>query len=125
MEEESPVKIPLICAALALTGCASVDQLRQQAPFQSELTLCEKAILGQGPIVMVAREELNRRGANCNQHMAAIAAVQANNAQQTQLGLQLLQAAQPRPVVTPPPSSQLPVNCSSRAVGNTVQTSCF
>lgn len=132
------MKIPLICAVLALTGCAaaSIDQLRSQTPYQSELTLCENAILSQGPISMVSREELNRRGANCNEHMAAIAAIQdnnarqaahtaqqANNTQQLLLGLQLLQAAQPQPMYPMPMPAQS-VICTSRPGAGGLTTVC-
>jgi len=51
----------------------------------------------------------------------AQAARQASNAAGTAATLQFLQAIQPRPA--PPPRA--PVNCTSRVIGNTVQTDCW
>lgn len=51
----------------------------------------------------------------------AQAARQASNAAGTAATLQILQSIQPRPA----PAPRAPVNCTSRRVGNTVQTDCW
>lgn len=104
-------------ALLALAGCANVEQLRAQAPYQSDFEVCRMMVMGQGPIQGVASEEASRRRLDCSPHLATIQTMQRQQAMETASGLQLLQMAQPKPPVFAPPTS---VTCRSMYRSNGV-----
>jgi hypothetical protein len=115
------MRVPLILAALALTGCQSVDQLRALAPQQTDYTICESLVMGHPGMRQVAAEEMQRRRLDCSPYQASIQMRQNQSAAQTATGLMLLQASQPQPVM---PLMRPPLSCSSRNVMGTIYTDC-
>jgi hypothetical protein len=115
----------LVLAGVALLGgCQSVEQLRALAPQQSDYTICSSMVAGNPNLRQVAAEEQQRRRLDCTPHLGMIAAQQQSNALQTATGLQLLQMAQPQPVM-PAPMPPMSVICTSRpGPGGTSSTVC-
>ena len=116
--------------AAVLGGCAMSPQrandLVQAAP---EWEVCYVAVSGKGQQVMrqAVYAEIERRRIDCNQHMPMVLArmqqdgINAANANaQAQLGLQMMNAARPRPAA--PMSPQ--VVCRSVNMGTYVRTVC-
>ena len=109
-------------ALMALSGCA----IEPPPPVSSlaNSDLCYRAVAGSN---RYSNEqlmgELNSRGENCQQFMPMIQAkIQANQAQGA-LGMQMLQAAQPRPA----PAVQMPsfgTQCQTRWVNGVAYTNC-
>ena len=104
----------LILAPLLLAGCAMSPQ---QMAAQSTFDVCR---LGMGgPHSQVAQQEANRRGVDCAPYYGAILARQANENAATANIMRALNP--PAPQVIAPQQT----NCTSRRVGNTVQTQCW
>jgi hypothetical protein len=107
------MRIALFAAVAALAGCAATPQQMAQ---QSNWDVC-RFTMG-GPHSQVAEYERQRRGLDCTPYYPSIAAkLQAENAAVANY----LRATQPPPAALPPQQ----VNCTSRNVGGTVQTSCW
>lgn len=120
------MRIVLLAAAAALAGCAgvgNVEQLRAQAPQQSDFNVCRMMVMGQGPIQGVASEEASRRRLDCTPHLATIQAMQRQQAMETAAGLQMLQMAQPVPPMVAPPSPTVTCHSVRRPYG-AVDTVC-
>lgn len=121
------MRLVLIVAVVALTGCQTMEQLRATAPQQSDYEICRASTYGGPALVQVAWEERTRRGLNCEPYMASIQmnhqARQQQAAQEAASGLQLLQMSRPQPMMGPPMFPQ-PISCSSRNVMGTIYTDC-
>ncbi len=96
---------------IALAGCASVP-----ATEVSNFELC-RYTMGGGQNARTAEAEAARRGLDCRPYYGAIQQQQANQNAAIQ---QYINTLQPRPRPAPQPG----VFCTSRRVGNTVQTDC-
>ena len=121
------MRIALIIAVVALTGCQSAQQLRALAPQQSDYEICRASMQGGNQTLQtVAWEERNRRSLDCGPYMASIQMQQQNDANRAALGLMLMQQARPQPVYQAPalPLPPQPISCSSRNVMGTVYTDC-
>jgi hypothetical protein len=98
-----------------LAGCAT----QIPADQASNWDVC-RHMMGGGQYAVVAQQEAQRRGLDCAPYFPAII-------QQRQAESAALQDAAryfaPRPMQLPPPPMQ--TNCTTRQVGNTLQTSCF
>lgn len=89
--------------------------------------LCYVSIVGRPEYRQAANQVIGERQLDCNQHMAMVQArmaadqnAAARSQAQTALGLQMMQAAQPKPA----PPMNLPVNCRSYWRGTYWQTVC-
>lgn len=117
-------------AVAALVGCAkpmSHFQANDLAQASPEWELCYVAVSGKGQPVLrnAVYAEIDRRRIDCNQHMSMVLArmqqdgVNAANANaRAQTGLQMMNAARPRPISNPT------TNCRSVVNGNVVNTVC-
>lgn len=111
------MRLLLIPALLVAGGCAT-----EIPPGQvSNYGICEYT-MGGGNNARVAQAEAARRGLDCTAYYPAIAAQRANSAAAMNNAAQYFLA--PR---GPARVSQFPrqTNCTSRAVGNTIQTDCW
>ena len=114
------MKTIFIATMVILAGCATVDDVR----MTNSAELCYRVATGKfvGLPARVFYAELDSRNEDCSRYSGMIQSrVQADQASINQ-GLMLLQAAQPRPATTPARQS---TNCTSRVVGNTMQTDCW
>lgn len=98
-----------VFGAIALSGCAASPQFMAQ---QSNWDVC-RFTMG-GPHSGLAQSEAQRRGLNCASMYSAIS---AQNQAQTAATANLIRSMQP-------PPAQQPLSCTSRQVGNNVQTDC-
>jgi hypothetical protein len=110
----------LTAAVLLLSGCATVEQMRAAPSAQ----LCYAIASGKTGGIRTGDiyQELASRGDNCEKYAAMTNARLQSDAASMAYGQQLLQAAQPKPAPTPLINQ---TNCTSRVVGNTVQTNCW
>lgn len=126
--------LALACSA-ALVGCATepkplpvlTPDIAQQ---MSAADLCLGLSTFRPGNASVAQQEVYRRGINCNDHAAAIQALQQARAQreavilQNSLNRPAYQPYQVNPYQIPTPQMPRQTNCTSYRVGNTVQTDC-
>lgn len=99
-----------------LGGCVSMTS--EDMAAQSAFTVCRYTMTG-GPFSGLAEQERARRGLDCTPLYPAIAAKMAND--NAAVGAYLNSMNRPAPAFIAPQQA----NCTSRAVGNTVQTSCW
>jgi hypothetical protein len=105
----------LIPALLVAGGCTT-----QTPPGQvSNYGICEYT-MGGGNNALVAQAEATRRGLDCTAYYPAIAAQRARESAALENAARYFA---PRPAPVSPFPRQ--TNCTSRAVGNTVQTDCW
>lgn len=109
------MRIAIGLAALALAGCAGP---RPAAEF-SNIDICKYTMQG-GQNATVAQAEANRRGLDCTRYYGAIQAQRNSEAAALQNAANYFN--RPAPPMPLPPQ---PINCTSRRVGNTVQTDCW
>lgn len=122
------MRVACLIVALGLAGCAaSPEQIRIGALQAQDWELCYASLVGRDGYRQAANQVIGERQLDCRQHMqmvqARIAADQASAARsqaQTETGLQMLRAAQPR--LAPP--MNLPTNCRSYWRGTYWQTVC-
>lgn len=119
-----------LAAVVALAACAapmSPQEAYAIASRSADWELCYVAISGRGSAELrgAVNSVMQSRRVNCNDHAAIVSAKMrqdaANSAAQTQLGLQLMQAGQARPIAPQPAMS---ANCRSYNRGTYVQTVC-
>lgn len=104
-----------VAAVFVLAGCASSPEY---VAGRSNFDVC-RLTMG-GPHAVAADAEARRRGLDCRQFYGAIMQRQANENAATDAAIRALRPAQP--AAQPP---RPPMNCTSRRVGNTVQTDCW
>lgn len=109
-------KIAIISVAL-LAGCASMSS-EEYVAGRSNWDVC-RLTMG-GPHSRNAEIEAQRRGLNCAPLYQAISADEASRRAAAMQILQNRQRAQPMPAYQMPQQTR----CTSRAVGNTVETVC-
>lgn len=117
---KNPIALLITCAVIA--GCASPEQLRQQAMNTSDPDLCYYAAAGDANVRQAAYYAIQQRGVNCNAYAAIVAARIQQNNNNAQLGLQLIQAGRPQPAPQTPQA--LNANCRSYNRGTYIQTVC-
>ena len=121
------MRLALVMAGLALAGCQTppnVDQLRAQAPMQSDFSICKTLVVGNALMQQLASEEQQRRRLDCAPHMPTIQTQIQNDANRAAMGLQMLQMSRPQPLPMPTYQMPQPISCSSRNVMGTVYTDC-
>ena len=104
-----------ILSLVLAAGCASSPEY---VAGQSNFNVC-RLTMG-GPHARAADAEAARRGLDCRQYYGAIQQQLANENAATNAAIRAL-----RPQPTPAPAPRAPVNCTSRVIGNTVQTDCW
>lgn len=109
------IRVSAIVGALLLAGCASSPEY---VAGQSNFNVC-RLTMG-GPHARAADAEAARRGLDCRRYYGAIQQQLANENAATNAAIRAL-----RPQPSPAPAPRAPVNCTSRRVGNTVQTDCW
>lgn len=120
-------------AAAVLAGCTTLtpERAQQMAQQTPDWELCYVMLSSKFPPVarQAVTNEVGRRRVDCNQHLQLVmlkmnqdSADEAQRARNAALGLQMLQAAQPRPAAPLPMPTQ--TRCRSMVVGNTLQTVC-
>lgn len=122
-------KLVLICA-VALCGCETMQPRPQrEVMFVPNFDLCYGLVAGDKDFKPATISmELNRRGEDCTKELPLVQAkIQANqarradsNAQMTQ-GIQLLNAASPRP---PAQALRPPIQCETRYSYGVARTEC-
>ena len=110
----------ILLAAISLTGCATMQDVKNASTPE----LCWRAGTGRtgGLNPAILWREIAERGGDCSQQQGSINATLQQDANQTNMGLQLLQMGQPRPAPMPMPPQQ--VNCQTRYYMGTAYTSC-
>lgn len=111
------MKKAMLFIAVALAGCATMEDVKRASTPE----LCWRAGTGRtgGLPASVLWREIAERGGDCSQQQGSINATLQQDANQTNMGLQLLQQAQPRPAPMPQQ-----INCQTRYNGGVAYTSC-
>jgi hypothetical protein len=109
------MRLLLIPALLVAGGCAAPVPASQVSNYE----LCQYTMAG-GRDAQVAQAEATRRGLDCTAYYPAIAAQRAREAAALESAARYFQ---PQPVAPMPFPRQ--TNCTSRRVGNTIQTDCL
>lgn len=104
----------------ALVGCSTQEDLLKRAMVTPAPELCYYAAAGNANARQAAYYAIQARAVDCNSYAAIVAARIQQNQAQSQLGLQLLQAARPQPVQAQP----APTNCRTYNRGTYLQTVC-